>query len=285
EQLQGAEADARSDIFSLGCVLYEVVTGQRPFQGKTQVSLMAAILEHEPPPIAEKQPLTPSSLEHVIGLCLAKNPDDRWQSAHDVALALRQVTDQPATVAAAKPSRRGWLWPTMAAAAILIAAGASWKALRPAREITFAMRASIPVPEAAAGARGGLTVSLSPDGHYLLYSAFGEPKWLRPLDGEAYPIPGSEQWSGVQIWSPDSHYLAFLTPGKLQKAPLAGGPTESICTLADRVFGGAWGSNGVLLLATENRLLQDPANGGKAKPVMKGGTTGGVVSPQFHRDG
>ena len=177
EQLQGAEADARSDIFSLGCVLYEMVTGQRPFQGKTQVSVMAAILEHDPPPIAEKQPLTPYSLDHAIRLCLAKDPDERWQSAHDVGLELRNVTEQPAGVVAVQPSRRAWLWPVIAAVALLIAAGAFWKASQTTREMPFALRTSIPWTEPASA-----SLSLSPDGHYLVESSFAsrQPRWLRP---------------------------------------------------------------------------------------------------------
>jgi serine/threonine protein kinase/Tol biopolymer transport system component len=284
EQLQGAEADARSDIFSLGCVLYEMVTGQRPFQGKTQVSVMAAILEHDPPPIAEKQPLTPYSLDHAIRLCLAKDPDERWQSAHDVALELRNVTEQPAGGAAVQPSRRAWLWPAIAGVAVLIAAGAFWKTSQTTREVPFALRTSIPWTELMTA-----NLSMSLDGHYLVESSGGVnrgPKWLRPLDGaEARPIPGSEDWDGQAFWSPDSRYLAFAVPGKLQKMPVAGGPTELICPLNETAQGGAWSSNGSILLRAGSQLLQVPAGGGTPAPALKEVPAGVQISPQFLPDG
>jgi serine/threonine protein kinase/Tol biopolymer transport system component len=283
EQLQGAEADARSDIFSLGCVLYEMVTGQRPFQGKTQVSVMAAILEHDPPPIAERQPLTPYSLEHAIRLCLAKDPDERWQSAHDVALELRNVTEQPAGIAAAQPSRRAWLWPAITAVTVLIAAGAFWKTSQTTREMPFALRTSIPWTEPTVA-----SLSMSPDGHYLVESGFArrQSRWLRPLDGaEARTIPGGEDWDGLAFWSPDSRYLAFPVPGKLQKMPVAGGPTELICPLNETARGGAWSSNGAILLVASNQLLQVPAAGGTPAPALKDVPEGRQTSPEFLPDG
>src|SRR5262249_16138417 len=169
---------------------------------------------------------------------------------------------------------------------------------RPAREITFAMRTAIPVPEEVANTRGGLALSLSPDGHYLVYGpaaavpnaagGLGQPTWLRPLDGEAHLIPGSEQWTrSLQIWSPDSRYVAFSASGKLQKAPIGGGPTEVICSLGTTVFSGAWGSSGVLLLAaSEKGLQQVPASGGTPAPALNEELpAGSVFAPQFLPDG
>src|SRR5689334_10952118 len=117
EQLQGQEADARSDIFALGCVLYEMLTGKRAFDGKSQVSIMAAILEHEPATLRDVQPLTPEWLDRIIRRCLRKNPDERWQSAGDIALELREppVVSAPVVSPAVAPRR----WPWMAAAALV----------------------------------------------------------------------------------------------------------------------------------------------------------------------
>lgn len=129
---------------------------------------------------------------------------------------------------------------------------------------------------------------MSPDGHYLVESSFAsrQRKWLRPLDGaEARPIPGSEDWDGQEFWSPDSRYLAFAVPGKLQKMPIAGGPTELICPVNETPLRGAWSPSGVILLAGGNQLFQVPAGGGTLAPALKEVPEGAQIGPQFLPDG
>jgi eukaryotic-like serine/threonine-protein kinase len=141
EQLEGAEADARTDIFALGAVLYEMTTGRRAFDGKTKTSLIAAIVGGQPAPIHDTQPLTPSVLEHVIATCLQKDPDRRWQSAHDIAAEL-QWTGEGIATAEAAPRKRAWLWPAIAFAATLLAVTAgvySARQDRAGRAVSFAI--------------------------------------------------------------------------------------------------------------------------------------------------
>ena len=125
EQIEGKEADARSDIFALGAVLYEMATGKRPFEGKSQISVASAILEKEPEPISVLQTLTPPSFERVVGACLAKNPDDRFQSALDLKLELKWIAEAPIATAVAAPRKRWreWAWALFAGVAI---ASAFW---------------------------------------------------------------------------------------------------------------------------------------------------------------
>lgn len=125
EQIEGKEADARSDLFALGAVLYEIITGIRPFEGKSQISVASAILEKDPEPISKLLPLTPPAFEHVVMACLAKSPDDRFQTAPDVRLELKWIAETPAPVAAEqgrpdKASSRMIPWMIAAAAIALL---------------------------------------------------------------------------------------------------------------------------------------------------------------------
>jgi eukaryotic-like serine/threonine-protein kinase len=176
EQVEGKELDARSDIFSLGTVLYEMLTGQRAFQGKSQLSVASAILEKEPPPITKIKPLTPQSLDHVVRRCLTKDPDDRWQTARDLALELMAIRMGDSSVAKEQPSRvstkrKILAWPYFGLASLLALAGlyVLLRSRSAAPSHANALRASIVAPVGKEFNRWAVA-AVSPDGQYLVCS-------------------------------------------------------------------------------------------------------------------
>jgi eukaryotic-like serine/threonine-protein kinase len=281
EQLEGREADARTDIFAFGAILYEMATGRRAFDGKTKASLIASILDREPPPIVEVQPLAPPLLERVIRTALQKDPDDRWQTTHDLMLELKWIAEGGSHAGVAAPvklSRRrrelaAW---TLAAVAALAAIGAAlaWNTGRNVeRRVT---RTSITPPEGArpmfeVGLAGGLTVS--PDGRFVTFTAPGENGgmmlWLRPVDSlEARPIAGTEE-ALFPFWSPDSRSIAFFAEGRLKRISVGGGPAVTICDVEVNPRSGSWNTDDVLIFSPSSvvGIHRVPAAGGKPVPV------------------
>jgi len=278
EQLEGKEADARTDIFSLGAVLYEMATGRPAFQGRSRASLIAAILEHEPEPMAALQPMAPPALARVVETCLAKDPDQRWQTAHDVKLQLQWIAEGgsqagvPVPVVARRRLREQiWIAATMALAATV--AGLLFTRPRPAPVEAGAVRFSIPLPEKVTYALGGM-LALSPDGRRLAFGA-NTPEgktmlWLRPLDSfTAQPQAGTEG-AAYPFWSPDARFIAFFADRKLKKIELGGGSVETICE-AGTGGGGTWNRDGVIVFAAqwEGPLMRVPAAGGAATPLTQ----------------
>jgi serine/threonine protein kinase len=274
EQLEGKEADARSDIFSFGAVLYEMATGRRAFEGKSQASLIAAILEHEPAPISSLQPMAPASFERIVRQCLAKEPDDRWQTAGDLKRELNWIAEGSqagvaAPVTQRRRSRERIAWGLVAVLSLLSVASVAGylaRAPKPAPVI----RSSIQTPEKQFVS----FVALSPDGTRLVFSAKAvgaQPSlWVRRLDdARSEPIPGTEE-ATFPFWSPDGRFLAFFADGKLKKVDLAGGPVVTICE-AERGVGGTWGRDGTILFAPtpSSPLFRVPSSGGKPAPVTK----------------
>jgi serine/threonine protein kinase/Tol biopolymer transport system component len=264
EQLEGAGMDARSDIFAFGALLYEMITGSRAFNGKTRTSLIASIVASTPRAMSEIAPVTPPELEHVVQRCLEKDPEARWQSAHDVRLELewiaRHLGDVPKK---ARPLLRVAPW-LVAAASV---AAAIFFGLR-------AMRTSDPPPLKAhiVVAKGQRLVSMdslsiSPDGRYVTYRVQGEPHLVvRAMDStEARPIPGTEG-GGFPFWSPDSRWIAFFSQGKLRKVSLNGAPPIALCDVSDG-RSGAWSDDGVILFAPSptSSLHRVSAAGGNAQ--------------------
>ena len=252
EQLEGGQADARSDIFAFGAVLYEMATGKKAFQGKSQASLIGAILRDDPPSVSEIAPMMPPALNRIIKTCLAKDADDRFQTAHDVMLQLQWIAEGgsqaglPAPVAARRKSREKLAW-GVAAAAILAAAALGAGFVLRAPKVGRLVRFEVATPE------GIIAVDaprISPDGRFLAFNATdsaGKSRiWVRPLNAlAAQPLPGTEGTTRP-FWSPDSRFLGFFAEGRLKKIEISGGPAQKICD-APTGADGSWSPEGVIL--------------------------------------
>jgi len=275
EQLEGKEADVRSDIFAFGAVLYEMATGKKAFEGKSQASLIAAILEHDPPSISSTQPLVPPALDRVVRTCLGKDPEDRWQTAHDLKAELRWIAEVgsqagvPAPIVARRKSRERLAWIGLGVAtlvAVLFAAGYFRRAPRPSPPI----RASLLFPEKMFLGE----LAASPDGRRVAFTAAkpgGEPGlWVRSLDAAAgQPVPDAEE-AYFPFWSPDSRFVAFFAEGKLKKVDLSGGPVLAICD-AERGVGGTWNRDGTIVFAPKPTaaLYRVSSSGGQPVALTK----------------
>jgi eukaryotic-like serine/threonine-protein kinase len=281
EQIEGKEADARSDIFALGAVLYEMVTGKRPFAGKSQISLASSILEADPEPVSALKPLTPPAFEHVLTTCLQKNPEERFQTAHDIKLELQWIAADRSTPVAAssQPSsshkRERLVWAAGAVIAMVLGVVAGIflnRPIQPAQSIRTVIDPPANSALSLTGDFAGPPV-LSPDGASIAFVATGADGktalWVRPMDVlEAHMLPGTEG-AIFPFWSPDGRALGFFADGKLKTIDLNGGSSLVVCE-APFGRGGAWGS-GVILFSpnTQTSMMRVSASGGTPVPVTK----------------
>ncbi len=306
EQLEGREADARTDIFAFGALLYEMVTGARAFQSGSQAGLIGAILRDDPRPASELAPDTPPLLARTISRCLSKDRDDRWQTANDLLFQLRSVAQLPAS-GGATHGRRGVrreraLWAAGMVVSVLAAtvgtflwsrtqSGGPGNAARDEPATRFTL-----FPAAGTSFYSGYDVpfALSPNGRYIVYvgvSANGTKQlWLRAWDSEgAQPMAGTAEAS-MPFWSPDSQWIGFFAGSSLKKVRISGGLPQTIASGASTFAGASWGSGDVILFppGPVSGLFRVSAQGGPIVQATVPGPEngqGGHLWPRFLGDG
>jgi serine/threonine protein kinase len=273
EQIEGGEADVRSDIWAFGCVLYEMLTGTRAFGGKSHASLLANILHVDPPPISEHQPLVSAPLTHVVQRCLEKDPDARWQTIADVARELRWASAAGDQRGSARVGLQRYSLAAWVAGAALSGAAVTMLMTRsapsPGGPSVPPMKLSILAPANVTmtpfGSAGIPHYALSPDGRQIAFvaSAAGRSPslWVRPLESRgAREIPGSDDASSP-FWSSDSGSLGFFADGKLKTIGLNGERPSTIATLLDAA-GATWNGDVILVGRGTSPIMRIAASGG-----------------------
>ncbi|HXY11283.1 MAG TPA: protein kinase [Terriglobales bacterium] len=302
EQLEGKEADERSDIFALGAVLYEMATGKRAFEGKTTASVIAAVLERDPAPISAVQPASPSVLDRVVKTCIAKDPDERFQTMHDLKLQLKWIAEGGSQAAAGpgtSPSpKRNIRERVLAATALLLATTSALLGVayfrRPAG-VPPVVRSSIQPPPDASFSNGvsNAGYALSPDGTRLVFSAQtleGQTGlWIRPLNSLAAQKLAGTDGGGLPFWSPDGQWIGFFADGKMKKVSASGGYGQVICD-APLGRGATWNRQGVIVFAPNisGPLYRVSENGGVPAAVTQLEASTGETThrwPSFLPDG
>ena len=271
EQLEAGTVDARTDIFSFGAVLYEMITGRKAFAGKSHASLIAAILSSEPQPISALQPMSPPALDRMVQRCIAKEPDERWQTARDLMLELKWVANEgsnasPAALVVRGKSRERLAWVVAGALLLALIVTLAYAIANLRRSDVEVTRFIIPGSEK----QTLLNPTISPDGRRLVFANRAGGKlhlWYRPLDSlTAQPLTDKISFPVFSFWSPDSRYIGFFSDGKLKKMEISGGPAQPIAdTTSPR--GASWNRDGVIIFTPD-----------VTTPLYRVSATGGEVS-------
>ncbi len=286
EQIEGLDADARTDVFALGALLYEMMTGKRAFQGTSKISLIAAIATGQPAPMHELQPLTPPALEHVVLRCLEKDPDDRWQSSHDIKVELEWISQVGSRAGFSIPrlwrkrlTQRApvWLAATLVFAVAVAGALLIGSSSRDEHPLTVELTPPAGERYLAGGNAGGPAV-ISPDGRRIVYK--GEKNgvsslWVRSLDsGESRPVPNTRD-AYFPFWAPDSRRIGFFGAGGLRRVDVDGGENTLLAD-ARNGRGGAWNADGTIVFSpdVQSPLFRVAENGGTVTPLT-------TVEPSF----
>ena len=281
EQIEGNDVDARSDIFALGTLIYEMATAQRAFDGKTSASAIAAVLEREPPAISSVQPLAPVALDDIVRGCLAKDPDARWQTAHDVKLQLdalrRRLSSGSTDAQPGVPARRrsiGWIIPwTIAAVAIVVAGATLARNRTPTVQLPPTVRASLLPPPGHSFTPNDFAVS--PDGRRVAFVASGADGiatlWVSSLETAQATEIADSAGAISPFWSADSRWIAFFSRGQLLKVEPGGAGVQKLADVFQNGRGGAWNANDDILYsqAVLGAIMKVNASGGSPVAVTK----------------
>ena len=289
EQLEGKEVDARTDIFAFGALIYEAATGKTAFEGKSKASLIAKIMEADPPPMSSSQALTPYALDRVVQSCLAKDPDERWQNAADLTRELKWIAEGRvhAGSSVSPDSRvvsfrsRTLIYISLAGAVLLLALGTTLVFTRGTGVLPSAsvMRTSIVLP---AGQRltseaADYPMAVSPDGSRIAYVAeeeAGNQLYLRELN-EFEPKPiGGTLGARHPFFSPDGQWVGFFAEGALQRVSIAGGAPLRICNISGISMGGSWSSDNTIVFGSRDTGLNKVSATGGAPQRLAGGDRG-----------
>jgi eukaryotic-like serine/threonine-protein kinase len=296
EQLEVKAVDARTDIFAFGAVVYEMTTGKKAFEGKSQASFIAKILEADPPPVSSLQPMTPPALDRVVKKCLAKEPEKRWQAASDVCDELRWIAEsgsQAASPPIARQKLRDWLAWSVAGIAILVALALAAPYFRSATTDVRSIQFSI--SPAQGSDLGPQVAAVSPDGTHVAFEATDTSGktllWVRPLDSpNPQPLAGTEGAATPALfWSPDSRFIGFFAEGKLKTISASGGPIQTLANASP--WGGTWSRDGTILFTPSggfSGLARVSAIGGVPSPATTLDPSRGERAhrwPQFLPDG
>jgi serine/threonine protein kinase len=277
EQVEGKELDGRSDIFSLGAVLYESLTGQRAFEGNSQLSVASAIVEKEPTPISSIKPMTPPALDHAIRRCLAKDREQRWQTGRDLQWELTWIGESTTSATTWQPAggkqrtRELTAWVATGIFALVAALAFWWSLRQPLPEERSLQFKIDPPPGNDFLLDSGGGDAISPDGRAIVFvtaSSSGSKLWVRPLDaGSAHELPGTDNGQ-FPFWSPDSKSIGFFANGKLERVDVAGGPPTPLAT-ASNPRGGTWGAQGTIVFVptASTGLWKIAASGGPSAQV------------------
>lgn len=282
EQLDGRPVDQRSDIWAFGCVLYELLTGRRAFDGATSAVVVAAILERDAPVPSTIEPTLPAALDRVVRKCLARDPDTRWQSAADLSDELQWLASggergMPAPAPVPQPGRawRDRLLGAAAVAAIALALVLLWRPSRPPAPVAPTRQLELTIPRTDAYE----SLALSPDGSRLAFissGATGTPSvWVRSMATAAVrPILGTEGAvpGAPPFWSPDGDSIAFVAGRKLRRVNLTSGQVQIIADMQGQILGGDWGADGTILVGTyqlskTRGIHRVPAAGGQLAAI------------------
>jgi serine/threonine protein kinase/Tol biopolymer transport system component len=291
EQIEGVDADARTDLFAFGAVAFEMITGRPAFEGKTRAQLLGAILKDEPPPVSTLEPRVPKALDRIVGTCLAKDPDDRWQTARDLLRELRWIAVQPVeddpiearrNTGAARTWRpplgpAGWTIVGLVAVALVATGTLAIRHLRETPPATDPIQFSITAPEnlrfggPAGGGTGGVPqLAVSPDGRQAVFVAGVQSEyalWVRPLGSLASRQLAGTAGATFPFWSPDSRFVGFFAEGRLKKVPVSGGPPMILCD-ASQGRGGTWNRDNVIVFSPD-----------LGAPLQRVSSPGGVPVP------
>jgi serine/threonine protein kinase/Tol biopolymer transport system component len=285
EQVEGKRTGTPADIFALGVVLFEMLTGRRAFAAASNASLISAILTSDPPPVSSARASSPPALDRLVQTCLQKDPEQRWQSAHDVELQLQAIAagGEAKPAAGVRPPSAAWLPWVIAGVSALIAMTTlvSSRSVQPqAAPRTIRLAEPPPATTRFVYNYENTFVALSPDGSQIAYVAMDPEKrktalWARPLDApEAHVIPGTENASSI-FWSPDGRSLGFFTwDGKMKRVELAGGTSVPICDLGPGNWSasGSWGPDGDILFAARTpgeAIYRVPSSGGTPTALLR----------------